>query len=118
MSLSLFGTYARDLSCFFVTNLSHSQGVYGGFNLKRNVTEGNGSNFRNNKKDFDSVNISDIELAKGVINKLPDIREDVVEKVKERYDNSNYEEDPEDVAEKMLEKIKLLKISEEYNNNE
>ncbi len=84
--------------------------------MKSDIIKDNGSGFREDRTDFNSVNISDIELAKSVVNKLSDVREDVVERVKEKYSDPNYEENAEDIAEKMLEKIKLLKMSETCND--
>ena len=74
-------------------------------------------NSSNKKTGFDSVNVSDIELAKSVIDELPDIREDVVKKVKEKYADPNYLEDYNNIADKILDKVlEKLDIESKYND--
>ena len=65
---------------------------------------------KNNKKSFiddlEQIKISEIELARSVIDTLPDIREDKVRKLKEKYKDPNFEVDWEEVADKILESYK------------
>ena len=54
----------------------------------------------------DRISISsqtrDINLAKGVIDGLPEVREDVVQKFKTAVDNGTYKANPEKIAENMV----------------
>lgn len=54
----------------------------------------------------DRISISsqtrDINLAKSVIDNLPDVREDVVQKFKTEVDNGTYKVNPEKIAENMV----------------
>ena len=54
----------------------------------------------------DRISISsqtrDINLAKGVIDGLPEVREDVVQKFKAAVDNGTYKVNPEKIAENMV----------------
>lgn len=50
----------------------------------------------------------DAQIAKQAIANIPDIREDVVNPLKEQIDNGTYEVDTEDFAAKLLEKYSGL----------
>ena len=80
------------------------------------MVNGGGNKFTDKKADFDSVNIADIELAMSVINKLPYVREERVKEVKEKYSDLDYEEDAENIADKILEKFELKRVSELYQD--
>ena len=53
---------------------------------------------------LDSINISEIELARSIIDKLPDVREDKVASIKEQIDNGTYDVSTDDFASKLLDK--------------
>lgn len=55
--------------------------------------------------DLERIKISEIELARNAIGKLPDIREDKVKELKEKYNNPDYEIDCYEVADKMIKDI-------------
>ena len=67
---------------------------------------------------INSVNISDVELAMRVINELPDVREERIKAVKEKYSNLDYEEDAEKIADKILtDKIQEYEIIEKFKDD-
>lgn len=88
----------------------------GRFNLKKDISNSNESNFSSKKTSFGSVNVSDIELARSVIDKLPDTREEILKRIKEKYSDPEFEEDAEDIADKILEKMEALSILRKYKN--
>ncbi len=50
----------------------------------------------------------DAQIAKQAVRNAPDVREDLVNSIKERMDNGTYEVDTEDFAAKLLEKYNGL----------
>lgn len=61
---------------------------------------------KNFMNDLERIKISEIELARSVIEKLPDIREDKVKELKEKYNDPNFEIDCEKIADKIIESYK------------
>lgn len=55
---------------------------------------------------LDSINISEIELARSIIDKLPDVREDKIREMKRKYANPDYKVDGYDIADKILKNYK------------
>ena len=55
---------------------------------------------------LDSINISEIELARSIIDKLPDVRQDKIREMKQKYADPNYKVDEYDIADKILEYYK------------
>lgn len=55
-----------------------------------------------------SATAQDASIAKQALSGIPDVREDLVNSVKERIDNGTYEVDAEDFAGKLLEKYSGL----------
>ena len=79
------------------------------------------NNFKNKESNtnINSVNVSDVELAMRVINGLPNVREEKVKEAKEKYSNPDYEEDAENVANKMLvDKIITYEVAEKFGLHE
>lgn len=58
--------------------------------------------------DVDLLDVSLVEKAREIVLSQPDVREDVILKIKERYSDPNYEPDLEDVADGILEELKIL----------
>lgn len=61
---------------------------------------------KNFMNDLERIKISEIELARSVIEKLPDIRENKVKELKEKYNDPNFEIDCEKIADKIIESYK------------
>ena len=55
---------------------------------------------------LDTINISEIELARSIIDKLPDVREDKIREMKRKYADPNYKVDEYDIADRILENYK------------
>lgn len=55
-----------------------------------------------------SATAQDASTAKKALSGTPDVRQDLVNSLKERIDNNTYEVDPEDFAGKLLEKYRGL----------
>lgn len=58
--------------------------------------------------DIDCIDISLIERARDIVSKQPDVREEEIKKVKEKYSNPNYEPNAADVADGIIDELKIL----------
>lgn len=58
--------------------------------------------------DIDCIDVSLVERARDIVLKQPDIREDKIRQVKEKYSNPNYEPDAADIADGIIDELKIL----------
>lgn len=58
--------------------------------------------------DIDCIDVSLVERARDIVSKQPDVREDKIRQVKEKYSNPNYEPDASDIADGIIDELKIL----------
>ena len=58
--------------------------------------------------DIDCVDVSLIERARDIVSKQPDVREDRIRQVREKYSDPDYEPDLGDIADGIIEELKIL----------
>ncbi|MDE7477630.1 MAG: flagellar biosynthesis anti-sigma factor FlgM, partial [Lachnospiraceae bacterium] len=80
--------------------------IYGTKKLSKNEKAATGANFKDQL--LLSATAQDASAAKKAISAAPDVRQNLVNSIKERIDNGTYEVDMEDFAGKLLEKYNSL----------
>ena len=58
--------------------------------------------------DIDYIEISLVERVRDIVSKQPDVREEKIKKIKEKYSNPDYEPDAADVADGIIDELKIL----------
>jgi len=58
--------------------------------------------------DIDCIDVSLIERARDIVSRQSDIREDKIKEVKEKYSDPNYEPDAGDIADGIIDELKIL----------
>ncbi|MBP5426759.1 MAG: flagellar biosynthesis anti-sigma factor FlgM [Clostridiales bacterium] len=58
--------------------------------------------------DIDCINVSEVERAKEIVARAPDVREDKIKEVKEKYSDPNYAPDEAIIADRIIEDLEII----------